>query len=118
MTHPDKFKFPLKSLIECANIADLIKDKTKLANLGRDAVANYKKDKRSRAQWEQRTDKAIKMALQVSEIKNFPWENCSNVKFPLLTIAALQFLARISVMTKGRTLAKVEALGVDADGEK
>jgi chaperonin GroES len=60
----------------------------------------------------------MKLALQVAEAKNFPWPNASNVKFPLLTIAALQFLARISLLTQGRNIAKVEILGIDEDGMK
>jgi chaperonin GroES len=36
----------------------------------------------------------MKLALQVSEAKSFPWTNASNIKFPLVTIAALQFHSR------------------------
>ena len=31
---------------------------------------------------------------RLAEAKTFPWPNCSNVKFPLITIAALQFHAQ------------------------
>jgi chaperonin GroES len=34
------------------------------------------------------------LALQVQKDKSFPWSGCSNVVFPLVTIAALQFSAR------------------------
>ena len=36
----------------------------------------------------------MKLALQVAEAKSFPWTNSSNIKFPLVTIAALQFHSR------------------------
>ncbi len=37
---------------------------------------------------------AFALALQVSEQKAFPWPGASNVKFPLVTIAAMQYQAR------------------------
>jgi chaperonin GroES len=36
----------------------------------------------------------MKLALQVAEAKSFPWSGASNIKFPLITIAALQFHSR------------------------
>jgi chaperonin GroES len=107
----------LEEIVASANLAEVL-SKEYLDDLGKCAVEGYKLDRGSRQEWEQRNEKAIKLALQVSEFKNFPWENCSNVKFPLLTIAALQFLARVSTLTKGRHIAKVEALGIDLDGSK
>src|SRR5687767_5863362 len=62
--------------------------------IGRDVAAAYEEDKTSRKEWETRTETAIKLALQMVEAKSFPWPNASNVKFPLVTIAALQFSAR------------------------
>lgn len=106
-----------RALVTSKNIASLL-TKKELEELGAKAVAGYAADRKSRTGWEQKNEKAIKLALQVQEKKSFPWVDCSNVKFPLLTIAALQFLARISIMTKGRTLAKVEAIGRDPNGLK
>ena len=112
-------KFDLKTLVEAPNIAALPgMTRQVLDKIGGDAVDGYNIDRGTRSEWEQRNEKAIKLALQVVEFKNFPWENCSNVKFPLLTIAALQFLARVSILTKGRHLAKVETIGSDPDGTK
>jgi predicted phage terminase large subunit-like protein len=36
----------------------------------------------------------LKLATQVMEKKNYPWPNAANVKYPLLTTAAMQFAAR------------------------
>src|SRR5260221_2598818 len=54
----------------------------------------YQSDKQSRSAWEIRMEAAMNLAMQVAVAKNFPWPNCSNVVFPLVTIAALQFSAR------------------------
>jgi chaperonin GroES len=110
-------KLATKTLIESPNIAELI-DRATLDQIGKEAVEGYAIDLGTRSQWAEQNAKAIKLALQVVEFKNFPWENCSNVKFPLLTIAALQFLARVSILTKGRHLAKVDVIGSDPEGKK
>jgi chaperonin GroES len=54
----------------------------------------YDRDKRSREVWEKRMNAGMDLAMQVTKAKTFPWPNCSNVVFPLVTIAALQFSAR------------------------
>lgn len=110
-------KLPLADLVKSPNIAKLLTGEDCDA-IGSWAVENYRLDKASRNEWEQRNQDAIKLALQVSEAKSFPWTNCSNVKFPLLTVAALQFLARIAILTKGRHLVKMESVGPDPDGQK
>ena len=110
-------KYDIQKLMESPNIAEFL-DEQYLKELGMEVVANTARDRSSRTDWEERHADAVKLALQVKESKSFPWTNCSNVKFPLLTIAVLQFLARISIMTKGRQLASVQVLGNDSKGEK
>lgn len=112
-----KLKIAFEKLLTSPNIAEFI-PASDLDAMGTCAVAGYEADLTSRSLWAERNKAAIELALQVSQAKNFPWANCSNVKFPLLTIAALQFLARISVMTKGKSLAKVGIDGQDPTGER
>lgn len=113
----EMIKISLEKILKSRNVADHI-PREKLDHIGQWVVDNYNTDRQSRVEWEQRNEEAIKLALQVVEVKSFPWTNCSNVKFPLLTIAALQFLARISILTKGRQLVKMEVIGSDPDGKK
>jgi|SRR5580765_300118 len=54
----------------------------------------FTKDKASRLQWEMRNNAAMDLAMQIQQAKNFPWPNCSNIIFPLVSIAALQFSTR------------------------
>ena len=114
---PIRTVLTMEQIFSTPNLATLLSSDEQDA-IGQAAVNGYQADLKSRSEWEQRHEKGIKLALQVAEQKNFPWENCSNVKFPLLTVAALQFLARMSIMTKGRRLAKVEPLGADPEGRK
>ena len=107
-------------------IADIVKDPNLARHLNQDernafgmwVVNGYVRDLASRIVWTQRNAEAIKLALQYKEDKTFPWTGASNVKFPLVTIAALQFLARISILTKGRNIARYEYIGADPDGKK
>lgn len=110
-------KFKLNDLLNSANIAKDL-DKDLQAAIGRWVVGGYVKDLSSRSEWATRHANAMKIALQVKEVKNFPWTNASNVKFPLVTIGALQFLARISILTKGEHLACFHIMGKDPDGLK
>ena len=104
-------------LVKSRNIVALLHPE-QVKTIGSEVAEGYTRDRGSRASWEERNIDAVNLALQVKEYKNTPWENCSNVKFPLLTIAALQFLARVSTLSQGRSLAKVETLGQDPEGKK
>jgi len=110
-------KLALEEIIKSSNVAKSISEDL-LDSVGMTVSLGYRADVASREEWEQRMEKAIKLALQVQESKSFPWQDCSNVKFPLVTIAVLQFLARISLMTKGSKLAKVKTIGKDPLGKK
>ena len=112
-----KTKLTIAEMKSMPNIAAKLSPE-ELTSYGVDAVAGYDADLQTRTDWAARNAKAIKLALQFAEKKSFPWTGASNVKFPLVTIAALQFLARISTLTGGRELAKLEAWGADPEGKK
>ena len=112
-----KTKLKIADIVKLPNIAAKLSAE-ELLQLGTEAVAGYEADLATRTDWASRNAKAIKLALQLAEKKTFPWTGASNVKFPLVTIAALQFLARISILTNSRTLVKAEAWGADPEGKK
>ena len=89
-------------------------DRTKI---GRLCWEGYERDKQSRAAWERRTQAAMDLALQIQKDKNFPWQGCSNVIFPLITVAALQFSARsYSNIIQGTDVVRYRVVGEDPDG--
>lgn len=95
------------------NLAPMI-DETHLAQIGSKVVEEYKIDLDSRkaSGWEARHNSALKQAMQVKEAKNYPWENASNVKFPLVTVAAIQFNARAyPAIVDGASVVKGKVLG-------
>lgn len=83
----------LKEVLRDHNISHRL-DRETLDQLGMQVVENFDQDRHSREDWEKRNDVALKLALQVTEKKTFPWPDAANVKFPLLTIAAIQYHSR------------------------
>lgn len=111
----------LEKLIEYAemdNIADNLNEKT-LKELGEYVCKNYKNDEDSRSEWKQRQEKAQKLAAQVVEKKTTPWPGAANVKFPLLTEAAVQFNARAyPALIPNMNIVNARVIGEDPTGEK
>ena len=83
----------IQELIESANICELLDD-DQLQSLQAQLQNEVEMDLTSRLEWEDRNQKALKLALQVVEKKTFPWPGASNVKFPLITISAMQYHSR------------------------
>ena len=83
----------LDDILKMPNVAEHLSDDER-TRIGKRVVESFDMDRSSRAQWEERMAHASKIALQVMEQKSFPWPGASNVKFPLLTIACLQYHSR------------------------
>ncbi len=108
----------LQGYADSTNIAEELDD-DELVKLGYTVEREYKIDKRSREEWDASAEKAMDVALQVRKPKNYPFEGASNVKFPLVTVAALQFGARAyPAIIDGKRVVKGVPLGEDPDGQK
>ena len=113
-------KLDLQTIMESPNVAELLSEED-CKYVGRAALEGYQEDLDSRKEggWEKRTDEAMKLALQISEGKNFPWQGCSNVKFPLITVASMYYAARAYSTLVDRTdLVTCGVYGPDPDGQK
>lgn len=88
-----KTPLELEEILGSQNLAEKM-TKDELSALGNQVYDDFEMDRRTRLDWESRMEKASKIALQVVEKKTFPWPGASNVKFPLVTIACLQYHAR------------------------
>lgn len=108
----------LLALIEKTNIADDMSD-DELGKIGNQVVEEYQIDKNSRSDWEKRIAEATKLAMLVAEEKNYPFEKAANIKYPLLTVAALQFNARAyPAIVQGNRVVKCVTWGQDTQGLK
>lgn len=72
------------------NITDCFND-AELGDVARECLANFEIDDRNFNSRRTRIEQLYKLALQVKEQKNYPFEKASNIKYPLLTKAALKF---------------------------
>lgn len=95
---------PLRRLIRwanpnyTANLAEIIKreesGEQRLSGIGMRVVDETRIDDRTRDEWMARSKKAMELAMLVAKTKSYPWPNSSNIVYPLMTIAAIQFHAR------------------------
>ena len=112
-------KFRLtRDAVEAANLTSHF-DEEDLSTIGRIVLEGYTTDEESRADWKRRYEKAFNLALQLQESKSFPWPGASNVKFPLVTIAALQWHSRAyPLLVQGPNIVKMHVNGADPQGER
>lgn len=104
----------LQQAVASNNICDLL-DADKLMRIGQRVKDETMLDKGSRGDWDNRTKDAMDLALQVRENKTFPWPNAANVKFPLMTTAAIQFNARAyPAVVPGKDIVKGKVNGDDS----
>src|SRR5574337_1136732 len=90
-----------------------------LTAIGAEVWDDYEADVQSRQDWSRRTSAAMDLAMQVQKDKSFPWPGCSNVAFPLITIASLQFHSRAyPAIIQGTDVVKCRVVGQDPEGTK
>ena len=109
----------LRAKIEAKNMAEGL-DKDTLQKIADQASAGFEYDLESRKDWEKASKEWTKLALQTVEQKTYPWPGASNVKYPLLSTAAMQFNARAypALVPAGNKIVKATVVGKDRDGEK
>lgn len=110
---------PLDKFIETVNIAEQL-DEDELETIGEDAYDGYKRDLESKQHWDQQVDDWVRLAAQVRETKTYPWPKASNVKYPLLATAAMQFAARAypALVPADGKVVQFKVVGVDPQGQK
>jgi chaperonin GroES len=108
----------LAVIMQHPNIAEVLPEE-KLAQISLQVMEEYQIDKTSRLKWEERMGDAMDLAMMVSEEKEYPFSKAANIKYPLLTVAALQFNARAyPAIVQGNKVAKCMTWGRDPNGEK
>lgn len=111
-------KITLAEILSGKNLIELL-DAGQVSKIGQDVIRDYRIDENSRTNWLNDYKKSLDLAMQVVEPKSFPWPNASNVKYPLLTVACIQFNAMAyPAIVDGSNLVKGRVLGPDPDGTK
>ena len=115
----DAKEFDLSKALSLSNLAEDL-DEEDLKEIGNFVKDGFDNDYRSREEWERNIDEWTKMALQVQSKKTAPWDKASNVKYPLLSTAAMQFAARAypALVPSDGNVVKAKVIGKDETGEK
>ena len=119
--HPD-YQEPsqkLRGFIEEVNIAEKLDHET-LKKIANECSEGFEMDLQSRKEWEMKIDEYTKLAQQIQEQKSYPWPKASNVKYPLLSTAAMQFAARAypTLVPSDGQIVLGQVIGKDPDDSK
>jgi chaperonin GroES len=108
----------LEKVTRSLNVAKLI-DKEELNLIAKKVLSEFDHDKASRADWEEQANRSLELAKMKHEKKTSPWEGSSNVKYPVIARAAIQFAANATaeIVRQGKAVETV-VLGKDPDGSK
>jgi len=108
----------LKELKASNNIAELLDD-SQLATIGQQVKRGYEIDEESRDEWLSIVNQAMDIAKQVMVKKSFPWENASNIKYPMIAQASIDYASRtLPEIIQNDKIVKAVVLGNDDDNSK
>ncbi len=107
----------LQDILNANNIAEVLNKtdtgKNELGKIASQVNTQFTNDLQSRSDKQELLKNIVKFALNVTEGKAFPWENASNVIFPLTSIAAIEFnskaypeICRDDFVVKAKTYGK------------
>lgn len=108
----------LDKILLTPNLATELDEQT-LIKVGDTVCEHFMTDLESRSEWESKYTKWLDMACQKIDHKTKPWVGAANVKYPLMTNAALQFNARVvpALMPNAEPVG-AKPVGPDSDGQK
>ena len=112
--------FKIIELMGMDNIADSDEiTEQELAKIGMEVIEEFEDDEASREEWLEQNQDAIDVAKQTRKDKTFPWPNASNVTYPLISNAAMQFNARAyPEVVQGEKIVKAAVIGDDPEESK
>lgn len=116
----------LKRLLEIADKTNIAEDiisqengETRLNQIGTLCRKGYEDDLGTCNEHFEKLEGYIKIAKQVVEEKSYPWPKAANAKYPLLTVAAMQFNARAyPALIPSNKIVKARHFGEDQDNKK
>lgn len=109
----------LRALIDSTNLIDEF-DEDQQKEILEQVSSGFEFDLISRAEWDKAAQEWTDLALQKRTRKTYPWPDAANVKYPLLSTAAMQFNARAypSLLPSDGNVVKAKVIGSDPMGQK
>jgi chaperonin GroES len=119
MQPPDtNFLARIKAIAEADNLAKDMGE-TDLAKLATAVLDGFEIDLASMAEWQERMQRGLDLAMLVKDEKTYPWHNAANIRYPLITSAALQYNARAyPAIVPSSDIVKAAVHGADKDNQK
>jgi chaperonin GroES len=100
------------------NVAELL-DSNCLACIADEVIRGYNIDEKSRSAWKDTITDAMDIAMQIMEEKSFPWPGASNIKYPLIAQASIDYSSRtVPEIIQNKKIVKISIQGMDKDGKK
>ena len=108
----------LQAILGMGNIAEHLDD-NRLGEIAEDVLRDYQTDSESMKPWREKMQSGIDLAKLMKKDKTHPWEGAANVRYPLVTTAALQFNARAyPAIVPSEDVVRAKVWGRDANGAK
>lgn len=108
----------LVALATSDNIANDL-DEEKLNEIADKVKKEADIDRDSMAEWMERNQLAMRIALQLKEEKTFPWRKAADVMYPLITNGGITFAAReYPQIVRGQTVVDAAVFGKDIDNSR
>lgn len=111
----------IKRLLEIADKNNIAEDlsEERLSEIGTLCKSSYESDLETCEEKFSNIDEYIEIAKQVIDEKSDPWPGAANAKYPLLTVAAMQFNARaFPALVPAGKIVKARQFGQDANNQK
>lgn len=114
----DPFLERIKAIAEADNLAASMED-ADLSKLANAVIEGFDIDLASMDDWMERMQRGLDLAMLVKDEKTYPWANASNIRYPLITSAALQYNARAyPAIVPSSDIVKAAVHGADKDNQK
>ncbi len=108
----------LEMAVQVPNLADML-EPDRLGVIAHEALEEYELDRASMSDWLARMEKGLDLAKLVKTAKTYPFKDAANVKYPLVTTAALQFNAKsYPAIVPADNIVKPKVWGADPTGSK
>lgn len=109
----------LEKLISTTNLVDELEEET-LNKIAEQVCRDYAADESSRSDWLDALEEWEKLAGQVWEEKSYPWPKASNIKYPIVSVASIQFNARAfpTLIPLQGNLVNARVYGKDQNNQK
>src|SRR5438105_2548874 len=106
----------MSAAIENKNLAEKMDDE-ELDEIADEVMRGYEADLASCQGWLENNRDWLEMSLLTRKSKSFPWVGASNIKYPLLATASMQFSARAypTLVPSDGIVVKARVIGYDRD---